>query len=1140
MQEQKELQEVLHGLQEKHEVAEKELKALQKEKDDSDKRKREMEDKIDKERKARVWREQRLEEERQKLKELEKKRKEKGTLEGEGEEGQKIRELKDNQMAKRLMEKERKEREIKDKNLAEQLQKKYRLEKDEREKLLTEQLLEKERQAEEEMVRIKEEQEQLDREEQIRLEEEKQFNLSEEQKRLQRKELERLRKEHLKTLEKEKREKERKQAQGKARKPTEEEQKQEKESLLDALHSVVNGNKPSKPKDLGWDYQKDKEAKSVFERKKELQKLREREKERKSKQCPECRYSQHPGPCPCKLCGKKGHEFKDCPKSKPPKEVPEQTIEFCIECMVPHPPGRCICKLCKTIGHTATECPWLEEAEATLRPPKIDEKDEEPEVQFCLHCRSETHRIENCAAHKVAQARRKKVWCEKCKQYWHTIADCLDEKQEQRNKEIEKEILKRKQQLEEIDRKMHQVKRQAERDIGKPPQDKDTRDYPIGGRKPVVKPKKSDREPEPPPPPEEGPPSAPPVGAGGGGEPPEGDDPSDPNDSESDESDDEESDNTEATEESGYLYDEKGRKIDIGQFYEAIRKRKKRTTKGEDEIPFKVVRGPRGHRGSKGRKGPPGDSGMPHSLDRSVDANVTIDTAGLEKTFREMGESMRDVFTSQQIFNRTMKDTLEASTKAQEKQTEALEKLNISTKQRDHDHMFAAIKPYDGKDAKEFDAWIEQSMTACKISGRNPKFVALAKSKGAVTEVILSMKPKVTWVEFVEELRRCFSDSKTRVHAAAIYDEFRRQDDNENLRSYIHKYTRLHREATGKATDEEFDTHNKLHFLSRLRNSTIATKISQSKEFEKFDKYSLRNCIEKALMLETRLQIREMVTIARENLENKDPKVMEMSEEGEEQQEELNILSGDKGPGRFRNPNLANLICYKCGGYGHYGRECPEANQAMEQLEDRIVGRIEHSFNVYTPVTLQYMNDMIVKAAKLEVSRKLAKKKLEKLKNQKGGDPQDKTQYPAGRGRGQPPRQAQQVARPPLTPIAPPMLAQPPQPIAPRGRGRGGANIVIKRGGRQGTPPPQNPQQTIKKVAFQQPAQVIVKSEPEQAKVEPNPFLQPHLPEIHEMTEELEETDLDKMSQEELDELQNQLDQELQIEFQEEVPEEEQ
>ena len=75
--------------------------------------------------------------------------------------------------------------------------------------------------------------------------------------------------------------------------------------MLDALHSVVNGKKPSKPKDLGWDYQNDKEAKRVFERKKELQKLREKERERKSKICPECRYLKHPGPCPCKLCGKK-------------------------------------------------------------------------------------------------------------------------------------------------------------------------------------------------------------------------------------------------------------------------------------------------------------------------------------------------------------------------------------------------------------------------------------------------------------------------------------------------------------------------------------------------------------------------------------------------------------------------------------------------------------------------------------------------------------------------------------------------------------------------------------------------------------------------------------------------------------------
>ena len=114
LQEQRELQEVLQGLQEKHKVAEKELKALQKEKDDSEKRKKEMEDKINKERKAKNWREQRLEEERQKLKDLERKRKEKGSLKGEGEEDKKIRDQQDRLLAERLAEKERKEREIRD------------------------------------------------------------------------------------------------------------------------------------------------------------------------------------------------------------------------------------------------------------------------------------------------------------------------------------------------------------------------------------------------------------------------------------------------------------------------------------------------------------------------------------------------------------------------------------------------------------------------------------------------------------------------------------------------------------------------------------------------------------------------------------------------------------------------------------------------------------------------------------------------------------------------------------------------------------------------------------------------------------------------------------------------------------------
>ena len=46
----------------------------------------------------------------------------------------------------------------------------------------------------------------------------------------------------------------------------------------------------------------------------------------------------------------------------------------------------------------------------------------------------------------------------------------------------------------------------------------------------------------------------------------------------------------------------KGRKVDVRQLFKQMRKRR-RASGSEDELPIKVVRGPRGHRGSKGKRG---------------------------------------------------------------------------------------------------------------------------------------------------------------------------------------------------------------------------------------------------------------------------------------------------------------------------------------------------------------------------------------------------------------------------------------------------------------------------------------------------------------------------------------------------------
>ena len=566
---------------------------------------------------------------------------------------------------------------------------------------------------------------------------------------------------------------------------------------------------------------------------------------------------------------------------------------------------------------------------------------------------------------------------------------------------------------------------------------------------------------------------------------------------------------------SGFLYDMRGRRIDVEEMFEEWQRDR------ENRPPLRIVRGPRGHRGARGKQGKKGAKGNTGPAGSFIDSgistgNVNLDTSGLEESFKELGNSMRDVWNIQKNLNSTMKDHIQIATQANKKNTEALERLNESTRQRDHNHMFMSIEVYDGTDPKKFEPWIEQIEIACRISGRDPRVVALAKSTRAVTEVIRSMRPGLTWTEFKNELKRCFSESKSIVHAAAIFHSFRKQEDNENLRSYIHKYTKLHREATKRSSEDEYDTQAKLHFLSRLRNSNIASKISQSAEFEKYETFSLQKCMEKALILESRLQVREMVTQAREAVDNKTPEVMEIDAKPIE--EEINTIPEDKPPNRSK----ANCICYKCGDYGHYGKECTAKDKDLEEFADRIVGRIEHSFQAYTPVTLQYMNDIIAKAAKLDQSRRIAKTKaklLQGMLNQRGGAQGVPRLIGRGRGRG--------VLKPHIEPQP---QAQNQAPAVGRGRGRGGANFVAKKTRQPNISPPQSAQ-----IQPNAPPAPSISQSSDPIKIEPNPFLSTnpfaqtdsHLPEIHEIDEEIADEELEGLTLKELDALQQAIDQEL-------------
>ena len=144
-----------------------------------------------------------------------------------------------------------------------------------------------------------------------------------------------------------------------------------------------------------------------------------------------------------------------------------------------------------------------------------------------------------------------------------------------------------------------------------------------------------------------------------------------------------------------------------------------------------------------------------------------------------------------------------------------------NTCQREFDKLFNAIPIYDGEDPAKFELWLEQLQSACRVRKRDIWEVAMCCASGSVLEVLQSMDPLLGWSKHRDELWRCFSPNKMKIHAAALLNTFHHQSKNENLRSYINQYTKLHLQAVEVVPKQDYDLTQRVEFLQKLRNFTI-------------------------------------------------------------------------------------------------------------------------------------------------------------------------------------------------------------------------------------------------------------------------------------------------------------------------------
>ena len=200
---------------------------------------------------------------------------------------------------------------------------------------------------------------------------------------------------------------------------------------------------------------------------------------------------------------------------------------------------------------------------------------------------------------------------------------------------------------------------------------------------------------------------------------------------------------------------------------------------GRDGLPGPI--GPVGPVGPVGPRGLPGRDGVPLGyppystpatgiIPPAVNANLS--TIGMENSFHYLGESLLHLAQFQQNVNQNMAGHLLNTAEVQKKQKEALEALVENTRQREFDKLFDAIPLYDGEDPDKFEPWLSQLENACMVGKRDIREVAICSSVGPVLEVLNSIDDKEDWATHRDELRRCFSTNKTRVHAADLLSNF--------------------------------------------------------------------------------------------------------------------------------------------------------------------------------------------------------------------------------------------------------------------------------------------------------------------------------------------------------------------------------